>query len=227
MTCEELQQDYGAYALGILENPEQEEIAHHLAVKCPNCVPGVRGALAIVTALSGAVESKEPPRRLRQRIVGMISPEPKRSRAAVVLPWALVAALSIAILSITVAMRPAAVDASKLRQALAILNDPATKDVAFGEAKPSRGRMFVSPARGVVFIATNLPKIGPDRTFELWVLPAAGNPIPAGTFNSASDSSAVHIHNGPVENAAALAVTVEPQGGSPQPTTTPFIVSKL
>ena len=27
--------------------------------------------------------------------------------------------------------------------------------------------------------------------------------------------------------AAAVAVTVEPEGGSPQPTTTPFIVSKL
>jgi hypothetical protein len=35
------------------------------------------------------------------------------------------------------------------------------------------------------------------------------------------------VRPGPVENAAAIAVTVEPEGGSAQPTTTPFIVTKL
>jgi anti-sigma-K factor RskA len=76
-------------------------------------------------------------------------------------------------------------------------------------------------------MAANLPSIASDKTFEMWVIPTSGNPIPAGTFRSAADATAVYVRPGPVANAAAIAVTVEPDGGSPQPTTTPFIVSKL
>ena len=61
----------------------------------------------------------------------------------------------------------------------------------------------------------------------MWVIPAKGNPIPAGLFQSQPDATAVFVRPGPVENAAAIAVTVEPLGGSAQPTTTPFIVTKL
>ena len=56
MTCDELRQDYTAYALGIADDPERTEIAEHLARKCPNCVPGVASAMATVTAMSGAVK---------------------------------------------------------------------------------------------------------------------------------------------------------------------------
>ena len=35
MTCEELSEEYGAYALGIAEDPERSEISAHLADRCP------------------------------------------------------------------------------------------------------------------------------------------------------------------------------------------------
>jgi anti-sigma-K factor RskA len=72
-----------------------------------------------------------------------------------------------------------------------------------------------------------LPQLQSNRTFQLWLIPAAGNPISAGIFRSDPDSSAVYVYPGQTTNAAAVAVTVEPEGGSPQPTTTPFIVTKL
>jgi anti-sigma-K factor RskA len=78
-----------------------------------------------------------------------------------------------------------------------------------------------------VLIAAHLPSLDAKKTFELWVLPATGNPIPAGLFRANEDSSATFVRPGPIENAAAVAVTVEPEGGSPQPTTTPFIVAKI
>jgi anti-sigma-K factor RskA len=87
--------------------------------------------------------------------------------------------------------------------------------------------VFVSPQKGVVVMAAHLPSITANQTFELWVIPAQGKPIPSGTFRSDADSTAVYVRPGPVSNAAAIAVTVEPAGGSPQPTTTPFIVTKL
>jgi hypothetical protein len=45
MTCDELRNEYGAWALGIAEDPERSEIAAHLARECPVCAPGVRSTL--------------------------------------------------------------------------------------------------------------------------------------------------------------------------------------
>jgi hypothetical protein len=232
MTCDELRQDYTSYALGIAEDPERAEIAEHLARKCPECVSGIASAMATVTAMSGAVPVTEPPGRLRRRVMAIVETTPRRSWAVVFVPWAITAAMSIALVTIGISGRRQIGDTAKLQQALSILNEPATRDVTFGETeRPSsltmRGRVFVSPGKGVVFIGASLPRIDPGRTFELWVIPAKGNPIPAGLFRSQPDATAVFVRPGPVENAAAVAVTVEPEGGSAQPTTTPFIVTKL
>jgi anti-sigma-K factor RskA len=228
MTCEELRPDYTAYALGIAGEPERAEIAAHLERKCPNCVPGVASALATVTAMSGAVTVVNPPKGLRQRVLASVERAPKRSQVSIFLPWAITAALSAALVLVGISGRRQIGDTAKLERALAILNDPAARDVAFGETeKPSRGRVFVSAGKGVVFIGASLPRIDADKTFELWVIPAKGNPVPAGVFRSQPDATAVFVRPGPVDNAAAIAVTVEPEGGSPQPTTTPFIVAKI
>ena len=92
--------------------------------------------------------------------------------------------------------------------------------------KRPKGRVFVSPGNGVAFIGAGLPRIDSDKTFEVWVVPAKGNPVPAGVFESQPDATAVFVRPGPVDDAAAIQVTVEPEGGSPQPTNTPFILVK-
>jgi anti-sigma-K factor RskA len=100
--------------------------------------------------------------------------------------------------------------------------------VSFGESqKPSKGRVFVSRDKGILFIGANLPRLDSSKTFELWLLPAEGKPVPAGIFEGQPDATAVFVRPGAVTNTAAIAVTVEPEGGSAQPTTTPFIVAKL
>lgn len=229
MTCEELGPEYIAYALGIAEDPERGEIGEHLSRNCPVCVPGVATAMGTVSAMSGAVADVEPPKRLRRRVISMVQPETKRAWTTIAIPWAIAAILAIALISVALPGRRENANTAKLEQALSILNDPSAKDVTFGvTGKPSRGRVVVSPARGVVFIAANLPLIQSGKTFELWVIPSSGKPIPAGTFEGERDATAVYVRAGPFEaNAAAVAVTVEPAGGSPQPTTTPFIVAKL
>jgi len=226
MTCEELRDEYGVWALGIAEEPVLSEIAAHLARECPDCVAGVRSAMATTAAMSGAVKDVAPPKNLRNRVVGMVAPEPKRT--FVLLPWAISALLAIALLSVAIpSRREPEPETTKLAQALSILNDPVAKEVTFGDPA-ARGRVFVG-SKGVVLIAANLPKLEAKRTFELWLIPTGGKPVPAGTFNSdtAATTSAVYVYKGETANTAAVAVTVEPEGGSPQPTTTPFIVTKL
>jgi hypothetical protein len=220
MTCDELRSEYGAWALSISEEPARSEIAEHLARGCPDCLAGVRSVMATTAAMSGAITETDPPKRLRRRVIAMVAPEPKP--ALVFLPWAVSAFLALALLFVALSVRQPDQDVAKLAQALAILNDPVAKDVTFGDPV-ARGRVFVSPG-GVVLIAGHLPKLESSRVFELWIILATGNPVPAGTFRG---ETAVYVYNGSTANAAAVAVTVEPEGGSPQPTTRPFIVSKL
>ena len=65
------------------------------------------------------------------------------------------------------------------------------------------------------------------RTFEMWTIGPDGKPAPAGTFDARPDSTGVHVHPGPVGNVTAMAISIEPSGGSAQPTTTPIVISKL
>jgi RNA polymerase sigma-70 factor, ECF subfamily len=225
-TCGELRADYTLYAFGMVENPERADIATHvvphLARRCPECISGMASALATVTAISGAVQLSEPPERLRRRVMAAVEKEARRSWVAIFLPWAITGAMSIALVALGVSGRRQMGDTPKLQQALSILSDPATRDVA-----STKGRVFVNPGKGVVFIGAGLPRIEAGMTFELWVIPAAGKPLPAGLFRSQPDDTAVFVQQGPVQNAAAIEVTVEPQGGSAQPTSAPVVLAKL
>jgi hypothetical protein len=229
MSCEELQQDYASFALGVADDPEREEILEHLGRNCPVCTAGMASAMATVTAMSGAVKVTDPPKSLRRRVVAAVEKEPKRSWMAVYAPWLVTAALSAALLAIGITGRHEnGRDAGMMRAAMPILNDPAAKAMKFGDgAQSAIGRVFVSVDRGVVFIGSNLPHLDAEKVFELWVMPASGKPVPAGVFQSQADATAVFVRPGPVVNASAIAVTVEPEGGSEQPTTTPFVITRL
>ena len=143
-------------------------------------------------------------------------------------PWAITAALSIALVTIGISGRRQSGDTGKAAAgALDIERSGDEGRNVRRNGKAVEGPRLCQSGKGVVFIGASLPRIDAGKTFELWVIPAKGNPVPAGLFQSQPDATAVFVRPGPVENAAAIAVTVEPEGGSAQPTTTPFIVTKL
>lgn len=81
-----------------------------------------------------------------------------------------------------------------------------------------------SPSVGeAVIVASGLPAIDSDRTFELWFV-RDGTPISAGTFDAA-DGEATAVLAGEVQVGDTVAVTVEQAGGSPDgaPTTDPLV----
>lgn len=235
MTCNELKPDYTAYALGVADEPERARIREHLDRNCTECAQGVASAMATVTAMSGAVRLVDPPKQLRRRVSALVEPRMVKGTAAPqahswtsYLPWAVTAIVSLALILVAAPSRRPASDLAKFEAAVAIVNDPATRDITFGEAgKPSRGRVFFSPSRGVVFIGADMPKLDAGRTFELWIVPSTGKPVAGGTFTAREDASAVYVRPVPSTGTTALSVSVEPAGGSEQPTTTPFIVAKL
>lgn len=74
----------------------------------------------------------------------------------------------------------------------------------------------------VVLVSNGLPSLSADESFELWYVREAG-PVSAGTFEDGSDATV--LLEGTMEPGDTIAVTVEPQGGSPsgEPTSDPIV----
>ncbi|XKK60792.1 anti-sigma factor [Streptomyces sp. ARC32] len=75
------------------------------------------------------------------------------------------------------------------------------------------------------FVASGLPPLDGGRVYELWY-EEAGAFRPAGLLAGTGGRQA-HILEGPLEGATAVGITVEPSGGSPQPTTDPLGVLSI
>src|SRR5579864_9100222 len=77
MNCQELQDHYELFALGVAEEPERSEIRAHLNRECEVCMAGVKRAAEITAMLGGTAPSAEPSRKLRRRILASVGVEQK------------------------------------------------------------------------------------------------------------------------------------------------------
>jgi hypothetical protein len=244
MNCDELRDDYELYTLGLADEPERTEIHAHLGRRCAVCTAGVTQSRQLTAVLAYTAPEASPSSQLRKRILASVGSEPLRLRWAAV--WAAAAALAVfAAVYIGISERRAVeevahlrneatrrgVELARLDEALAILNGPETLEVSFGEGKPQppRGRVFVSPARGVLLLASHLSPAPSGKAYEMWVIPKGGKPVPAGLFQSAPDGTAIHVQLGAIDVSAtgAVAVTLENDAGATQPTSQPLIVAAL
>lgn len=229
---------YELYALGLLDGDEKQEMDAHLRRGCVTCRQSLSDAQAINAVLLSSVPVVEPSSRLKRRLMASMGVQP--------MGWTWAAALAAACLLIVALwlsdqerrraselaqtrgeMMQVVSQRDRVLQALSFLNQPETRQVGF--AKGPRGNVFLNPTRGVLLISSNLPRLDPGRAFEMWVIPKGGAPRPAGLFTANPDGTAVHILAGAVDMASigAIAVTVEPEAGSPGPTSTPIIAAAI
>lgn len=109
-----------------------------------------------------------------------------------------------------------------------LLRDPSYKYVKLqGLAKSPSSSMAVafSPAKHKVMIDmanTHLPANDKAHQYQLWAL-VAGKPVDLGVFDAGNDSTGM-VDMKPTALADAFAVTLEPRGGSVNPTMTEMMV---
>ncbi len=86
-------------------------------------------------------------------------------------------------------------------------------------------RMFWDKTKNTwTFVAHDMPNLKPGRTYQLWLVTAAGAKISAGTFDPQGGEAVVRATYALARDSlSAVAVTEEASGGSPQPTTAPII----
>jgi anti-sigma-K factor RskA len=246
MNCDQLRDHYDLFALDIAEQAERDEIRDHLKRGCDVCMAGVRRSLETATLIGATAPPAQPSSQLRRRILTSIGEEELPSRwmplwgLALAMTAFVVVAVYFAATSRQYAhaaarlrdqVRDQTAQIGRLTEAFAILSGPRTIEASFGgmQPQPPQGKVFVNPSRGVVLIASNLPRTPADKTYEMWIIPKAAKPVPAGLFQSQDDGNAMHVQPGTVDvpSTAAIAVTVENQAGADQPTTQPLIVASL
>ena len=91
---------------------------------------------------------------------------------------------------------------------------------------PSARAVYLASRGALLLQASNMQPLPPNKTYELWVIPATGAPIPAGLFRpDASGSGSVVLPSIPQGvTAKAFGITIENAEGSKTPTA-PIILS--
>lgn len=229
----------GAYALDALDELERARFEQHLE-SCPDCRAEV--AELRETAALLADESATPaPIALRASVLTGIShtrPEPPRAdlgespvrgaRRLLRTPW-LVAACLVAVLGVGVGVALAAWQpwAEEPAQVTArdILAAPDAQSVTLSFDDGSSAEVTRSAAHGRAVIVTDDMAAAPDDSvYELW-LQVGDEMVPAGLMPPGPDNTV--LLEGDAAAASAVGITVEPAGGSPEPTSDPVALFDL
>jgi anti-sigma-K factor RskA len=235
---------YELYVMGLLEDPERSQVEEDLRRSDPAAQARLRKALETNAILGTLAPEVEPSKQLRRKVLAIA--EPQSSRAPWYWAWAALSACLVAGLVYTSVERQglrtelgaaqAQLDQARatleIREAtLDFLRRPDTRLLKVGgdEERQPVAKVFVNGSQGVLLVAANLKPLEAGRTYEMWVVPKVGGPRPMGLFKPQADGSAIHLQLGAVAlaEAAAIALSVEPEGGSPAPTTTPFLITPV
>ena len=120
---------------------------------------------------------------------------------------------------------------AELQSAMGVLAAPDLVRIDLAGQTPApqaTARALWSRARGMVFTASNLPRLPEGRVYQVWVIPAAQAPISAGLLMPDPAGAGQTYFNTPpdIPPPAAVAVSIEPAGGVPAPTGAIYLVGK-
>ncbi len=238
-------EEFDLFALGALDREEAQHLEAHLKV-CPECRRELDEARGRMALLALAAPFQEAPGRVKEKLLSQIGGRPApqlRPWSPAIWRWAVAALASVSLVLAVYAARLSTnndelsrsvvkleaerqrlhAELTRARAVADLLTAPDTSRVTLvsGEARPApQGKAFYHPQRGLIFYAANLPALPSGKTYQLWLVPAEGNPLSAGTFQTdPRGNGEVVLPPLPTGVAAkAFAVTVEPGGGVPQPT---------
>jgi anti-sigma-K factor RskA len=92
----------------------------------------------------------------------------------------------------------------------------------------AQGQLIANPAsQSAVLVVTGLPPLEPGKTYQVWLI--AGAPVSAGLLTVDANGQGVLIVTSTesIGSFQSLGISIEPQGGSPQPTGDIVVLSDL
>ena len=246
--CRPYQENLPAYSLGALDADEVAALESHLAT-CEDCQAELTGYQAVSTGLLHALPPRTPPARLRRHLLTQLPSASKRTvslipqfkrfslgqlfNAVVVLALIALNLYSTSqirelrqqqdALAERIAAEQAAIGMLAFPDTQIHTIDPDVQNL-IGSALVNKGRPLA------VLLLWNLPELEPSQNYQIWLIDATGKPIGAGLFVPASGqryTTALIQSSAPLGEFIAIGVTIEPAGGSEQPTGDRLLVVQL
>ena len=215
-----------AYSMGAVPEDEVPAIRAHI-LSCEACFAEAESYTESLAFLATSVEPVPLPKGFTDRVLSEIrdesaAPAPKRARSGrmwrVLVPGIAAAAILSLVVTTVALVRSAEREREYQRVVASIVRDPD----AFSLQGPGGAEaVLASSDEGSVLVAVDLGEAPRGRDYQLWLI-KDGVPTSAATFDVA-ESVVVIESDTELESFEGAAITVEPDGGSPQPTTDPVL----
>jgi anti-sigma-K factor RskA len=229
----------GVYALDALDDVERARFERHLR-SCGSCAAEVLDFHEAAASLADRVTTNPPP-RLRAAVLAevartrQVSPServhlrrPSGRRILATAAAAVVIAATAGLGGVAWQSRQAAHDAhvaavqeaQRANELTQVLTDPSNSETV--GTLTGGGYATVVAARGrAVFATSQLPALPDGKRYQVWLIKPDKRILSAGLLGVKDGSGQSLVSD--VRPGDALAVSVEPEGGSKQPTTTPLV----
>jgi anti-sigma-K factor RskA len=226
-------ENISAYAIGALDAEEIRALESHLTT-CTSCRTELAEYRLVSEALLTAVPPREPSAALRKRLQSQLPGARKSTRPQLTFPLSRLA-LGVA-LTVLLAMNAYSIlqiralqqEQTQLNRqvrtgqtVMSMLSYPATERRAISEDNLV-GSLLLDKDRNIVaLIVWNMPELQEDKTYQIWLIDPQGERVSAGIFLPDSDQAYTTRIVFPDQNLSdftGVGVTVEPAGGSDQPT---------
>jgi len=227
-----------AYALDALSEEERQEVEDYLGTH-PELRAEVDDLRSVANLLALAPQEYEPSPKLRRDLLNRISssspgatpaadPAPRRAGLWRLFgPGGLAAAAVLALVTVGMFVWNAALQEENQTLQGELQGQRTSYALeGTGAAQGVRGEVVRLGDERAMLVAEDLPSPPEGETYEAWIL-REDVPEPAGLFEPDDAGVAAAPIEGSVEDADAVAVTVEPSGGSSSPTSDPLMTANI
>jgi anti-sigma-K factor RskA len=226
-----------AYALGALSEEERREIEDYLETH-PELRAEVDDLKSVANLLALSPQEHEPSPELRRDLLERISSSPGSTTPAadpsprqtgfwrLFGPGGLVAAAVLALFTIGMFAWNASLQEENQTLRGELQGQRTYAMQGTGTAQEVRGEVVRLGDERAVLVAEAFPRPPEGEIYEAWIM-RDDVPEPAGLFEPNDAGVAAAPIEGSIEGADAVAVTVEPSGGSSSPTSDPLITANI
>lgn len=174
--------------------------------------------------------------RVQERSVAIQPPHARRWQvpnwtgwAAAAIALVLFAVVSVAGLNLRQQADQANHRADQMAQAIAAISQPGSQIAILqgtGDAAGISGFVAVPAGGSGYMVVTDVPAVPSGMTLQAWYI-VDGTPSSAGTMSAEPDGTVIASGLQPLPGTDVIAITLEPTGGSDQPTSAPIITGDV
>jgi len=229
-----------AYALGALSDEERAQVEAYIAAS-PQAQAELQNYQDMLAGMATLVPARKAPARLnddfRQRLANLesgaaapsrpapplsVMPKPQRRSSRLIMAIAAIVVVALGVVGLLVAT-------NESRAIQGILSNPAAVRINLNPQQNAQGSvaLVTVPNQPTAVVVAQLPNLPTDKQYQLWLI---GDQQIKGTGVFSADQPSEQILITLADQPSkykAVGLTVEPAGGSPQPSSAPIFLADI